>query len=124
MSEEEPTNTFLISFGTEGGEFVANISEIFEDGVLEKLSSDNATAPIFDAKYSAINSYSLRVRFNAHRHIETYTMSVDESITEDDIWQWFENDAQGLMDILRDRGDLVKQLSCPANFEWTYSPKK
>ena len=121
--EAESPNLFLISFGTEGGEMVANLSAHYEDAVLEKLMDDNAKTPIFDSQKSSINSYQYRVRANSHRHIETYTMEVDVSITEADIWEWFNDNPQSLMDLLRDRGTLIKQLSCPANFEWSIGPK-
>jgi len=116
----EDSNLFVIAFGTEGRELVVNLTELRDEGVLEKLYSEDAETPIYDNKMKSLNMFQIRVRANSHRYIETYSINIDSNITEEDINQWFEDDCMGLINLLREKGEFINQMSNKAPFEWTY----
>ena len=110
-------NKFIIAFGTEGGEFVCNLTELKEEGILEKLMSDDATSPRYDAHKRAVAMFKIRMRANSHRYIETYVLDT-EDMTEDIVWDMFEYDADTAIKLIREKGDFIKELSNKAPFEW------
>ena len=46
----------------------------------------------------------LRARYNSQRHYEIYTITVEESVTVDDLKNMFETNPQGTADLIRERG--------------------
>jgi len=46
----------------------------------------------------------MRARFNTHRHYEIYIVEVDDTITPDDIRDWFDQSPQDTADLIRARG--------------------
>jgi hypothetical protein len=53
---------------------------------------------------SIVNSIMLRARYNSQRHYEIYTVTMDDSISEQDVRDMFENSPQGMADLIRERG--------------------
>lgn len=51
-----------------------------------------------------LNAMVLRARFNQQRHYEIYTVDVDDSITDLDMIELFEDNPQGMADLIRERG--------------------
>lgn len=117
-------NRFLVAFGTEGGESVINLSDMEDEFVIDKLTSDDGLSKSYDKFGSAMNMLALRFRANNQRHIETYLLDVDEAITEEDIWDMFEASPQYTIDMIRQKGVMLKHMSFPAPFDWTISRKK
>jgi hypothetical protein len=54
-----------------------------------------------------LNAMVLRARYNSQRHYEIYTVVVDPSITAQDMIELFEEDPQGMVDLVRDRGNKL-----------------
>lgn len=54
-----------------------------------------------------LNALILRARYNPQRHYEIYTVDVDETITAKDMIDMFEEDPQGMADLIRDRGNQL-----------------
>ena len=111
-------NRFVVAFGTEGAEFVCNITKVQEEAVLEKLMADDNNMPEYNKEQKALAMFKLRVIANPQRHIETYVLNAEDNLIEDDIWGMFENNAKYMITLVRERGVFIKSLSIKANFKW------
>jgi hypothetical protein len=47
---------------------------------------------------------TMRARFNAERSYEIYAMDCDESITEEDLFDFWDNSPQAAADLTREKG--------------------
>ena len=54
-----------------------------------------------------LQAMTMRARFNPQRAYEIWTFNTEESLDEDTLWSYAEDNPQGLVDMIRDRG---KQL--------------
>ena len=92
-------NIFLLSWDMQGLESVINISAIDRERTWAALTDQ--TSPNLN---HIVNSIMLRARYNSQRHYEIYTVTMDESITEDDVRDMFNTSPQAMADLIRDRG--------------------
>lgn len=98
------TNAFLLSWDQLGIEAVVPISKYEQwDAVqtMEMLKGNKREACPLD---QMISMMKLRARFNTQRHYEIYAIDCDESISEEDWRDMFEQDPQGTADLVRARG--------------------
>jgi len=95
-------NLFLLSWDMLGIEAVINITDI------EKEATWNALQDQPGPRLSSIvNSVMMRARMNSQRHYEVYTVTMESSITEDDVKEMFETNSQGMAELIRERGRKV-----------------
>jgi len=57
----------------------------------------------------------LRARVNSQRFYEVYTIQVDPSITEQHMWQLFNDSPQQAADLIRERGNKLFSNRLPKN---------
>lgn len=96
------SNLYLLSWDINGIESCINISSIEKQQVWAALSDKEM--PKLNHIVSAV---MLRARYNSQRHYEVYTVNVSESITEQDMIQMFEENPQGMADLIRERGNKI-----------------
>ena len=53
---------------------------------------------------SVVTAMTLRARYNTHRHYEIYAINFDYEMTEEDIRNYFNENPQGFVDLIRERG--------------------
>lgn len=54
-----------------------------------------------------VNVLMMRARYNSQRHYEIYTIDTTDDITEDWLRQMFEDNPQGTVDLIRERGEKI-----------------
>mgnify|MGYP006287344381 CR=1 FL=1 len=95
-------NIFLLSWDNTGLETIINVTQ---------LEKEKMWAALQDQKSPNINhivgSLMMRARYNPQRHYEIYTVTVNDSITEEDLRTMFDNDPQASADLIRERGNKV-----------------
>lgn len=55
-------------------------------------------------KYPSLSALVLRARFNSQRHYEIWAVDVDHTITAEDMIDMFNQNPQGMADLVRSRG--------------------
>ena len=95
-------NIFLLSWDMLGLEAAINISEIEKDATWALLQ--DKPGPRLSG---IVNAVMMRARMNSQRHYEVYTVTMEESITEEDIKEMFEANPQGMAELIRERGRKV-----------------
>jgi len=83
-------NLFLLSWDQLGLESCINVTAMEKEQVWSLLKNEN-----------------LRARANSQRHYEIYTVTIDGSITEDDVRDMFKDNPQAMADLIRDRGNKM-----------------
>lgn len=97
-------NAYLLSWDMYGLEACVPITqyEHWDKNQLISILKENKSNP--NPLNSTFNMMMLRARFNNHRHYEIYGIECDESITEQDLRDMFENDPQGSAELIRQKG--------------------
>lgn len=95
-------NVFLLSWDILGLEAVVNVTDIDKQKTWATLQDQ--PGPNLN---HIVNGIMLRARYNSQRHYEIYTVTMDESITEDDVREMFEASPQAMADLIRERGNKV-----------------
>jgi hypothetical protein len=95
-------NVFLLSWDMHGLESVINVTAIEQETTWNTLQ-DKPTYSLG----STVNAILFRARANSQRHYEVYTVTMESSITEDDIREMFEAEPQRMADLIRERGRKV-----------------
>ena len=100
------THTYVLSWDCEGLEAVVNISDIDKENVWAALSNteENPSKGRPHTVNSIVNMLMLRARFNTQRHYEIYCIDTDDTITADDLRRQFDDNPQGMADLIRERG--------------------
>ena len=93
-------NAFLFMWCNEGLDCIIPITEYEHEAVLNAIRTGSAVTKLD----SIINYMKLRARFNSQRCYEIYAMDCDDALSEDDLRQCFDDDPQGIVDIIRERG--------------------
>lgn len=91
---------FLVMWDCHGLESVINITE-YEKDTAWLMLQDRKPARSIGSIYNAL---MLRARYNSQRHYEIYSIWVDDSVTEEDLTEQFEENPQGMADLIRERG--------------------
>jgi hypothetical protein len=95
-------NIFLLSWDQLGLEAVINVTELEKERTWNTLQ--DKTGPNLN---HIVNGIMMRARYNSQRHYEIYTVTMDSSITEDDVRDMFEASPQAMADLIRERGNKV-----------------
>lgn len=96
------SNIFLLSWDCYGIEAVINVSNIEKEAMWHAIGG-----PQGRELGSTLNAILIRARMNPHRNYEIYTVTVDGSITEEDLRQMFEDNPQGMAELVRERGRKI-----------------
>ena len=113
---KQKTNVFVLSWDCEGLESVVPVSEIEarneeleKDRMLKILSDPEGADPGFKGESIAgiVHRLQLRAQFNSQRHYEIYSVCIDASIDADGIRDMFEQNPQGMADLIRERGNKI-----------------
>jgi hypothetical protein len=106
--------TYLLSWDCNGLESAIEITEVekqVEQAEKERawkiLSDPNATDPgnLGGKKlYDMVHGILLRARFNPQRNYEVYLVTCAPGITKDTLVKQFEENPQGMADLIRERG--------------------
>ena len=95
-------NLFLLSWDMLGIDSVVNITEIEKEATWNTLQ-DKPTYSLG----STVNAVLFRARANSQRHYEVYTVTMEDTITEEDVREMFESSPQQMADLIRERGNKV-----------------
>ena len=95
-------NIFLLSWDMLGLDSVVNITD-FEKEVTWNTLQDKQVPRLG----SLVNSVMMRARMNSQRHYEVYTVTMEESITEEDVRDMFEQAPQHMAELIRERGRKI-----------------
>ena len=96
-------NIFLLSWDCNGLESCINISDIEKQHTWAVLGDKESPVSLGNI----VNAVILRARYNSQRHYEVYTITVEESITVEDMQQMFEDNPQYAAELIRDRGNKI-----------------
>jgi hypothetical protein len=95
------TNAYIFMWCNEGLDSLVPITQYEDDMLIEAIKHGK----IMPSKVDHILTYmALRARFNSQRVYEIYAMDCDEDLSEDDLRQCFDDDPQGIVDLIRERG--------------------
>jgi hypothetical protein len=95
-------NVFLLSWDMLGLDSVVNITD-FEKEMTWATLQDQPGPRLG----SLVNSVMMRARMNSQRHYEVYTVTMETSITEEDVREMFESAPQQMAELIRERGRKV-----------------
>jgi hypothetical protein len=97
-------NAFIFAWHHGGIESIVPISryEVHDRDNIVRILSDKEA--ITNPLSRIITSLLLRARFNSHRCYEIYAIDCDSDINEDSWWKLWEDDPQGIADLIRSRG--------------------
>ena len=108
---------FLLSWDMYGLESLVNLSTVENLRVEEekirmlKILSDPAAKDPGDQTgavlHRTVQSILLRARVNSQRHYEVYTIQVDSSVQERDLWDMFNSSPQTAAELIRERGNKL-----------------
>ena len=94
---------FIVMWCNEGLEYVADITADEQRVIMEALKGNESP------RHAYANPFHLRLRaqFNAQRHYEVYTVTMESDITEKDVLAMFDENPQGMADLIRERGHKI-----------------
>jgi hypothetical protein len=95
-------NIFLLSWDCNGIEAVVNVTAIEKEATWNTLQ-DKPTYSLG----STVNAILFRARANSQRHYEVYTVTMEDTITEDDVREMFESEPQRMAELIRERGHKI-----------------
>lgn len=98
------TTLFVLSWDQLGLESIVNVTQIEKEKIWDVLRDNKQERNLLG---SIITNLMLRARYNPQRHYEIYSINVDESITEDDLREMFDNNPQEAADLIRGRGNKI-----------------
>ncbi len=115
--KKKQPNLFLLSWDMYGLESLVDLTSLENLRVQEEqlrivkiLSDPDATDPgdqTGAALNRAVQGILLRARVNSQRHYEVYTIQVDSSISERDLWELFQHNPQHAAELIRERGNKL-----------------
>jgi hypothetical protein len=95
------TNAYIFMWCNEGLDSLVPITQYEDQQLIDAVTHGK----IMPSKVDYILSYmALRARFNSQRVYEIYAMDCDEDLSEDDLRQCFDDDPQGIVNLIRERG--------------------
>lgn len=99
----DDANLFLLSWDCYGLESCVNLTALEGKQVWDTLKDDTHRSRPTEVS-QIVNSIMLRARANSHRHYEIYTITVEKSITEENLKSWFDRDPQSIAELIREQG--------------------
>lgn len=98
-------STFVLSWDMHGLESCIDATQIERERVWNMLADKETNNR--DVLGGILSSLTLRARFNPQRHYEVYAIDVSEEISKEDLIRNFEDDPQGMVDLIRKRGRKI-----------------
>ena len=108
---------FLLSWDMYGLESLVDLSTVENLRVEEEkirmlkiLSDPEARDPgdqTGTVLHRTVQSILLRARVNSQRHYEVYTIQIDSSVQERDLWDMFNSSPQTAAELIRERGNKL-----------------
>ena len=95
-------NLFLLSWDMHGLETAINVTDIEKQASWATLKNEKVPS-----LGSVVNAVLIRARANAQRHYEVYTVTMESNITEQDVYKMFDENPQGMADLIRERGHKI-----------------
>lgn len=95
---------FVLSWDMYGLESCINLTEIEHNRILNILADRPTSNKVAD---KTLNALILRAKFNPQRHYEIYAVEVDDSITEEDLVNMFNDSPQTSAELIRARGQKI-----------------
>lgn len=95
---------YIVSWDNQGVEFFEEITEHHPDNwAKDHLFDSIKQSRRVEKKLGfSLNSLILRAQFNSHRHYEIYVFTADDDMEPSDVRAWFDSDAQGFADWVRE----------------------
>ena len=93
---------WLLSWCDDGLEAVVNLTQRKEQYVFDNLSEEKFINPI----PSIIDAVQLRARFNPQRNYESYTIHIEDEMSEDDIRYYFQTEPLEFKKLIRQRANI------------------
>ena len=100
------SHTYLLSWDCHGLEAVVNISDIEKEQMWSALkeTKTDSNKGRSNTINSIVNMIVIRAKYNSQRHYEIYCIDTDDNISADDFRIMFEDNPQGMADLIRERG--------------------
>jgi hypothetical protein len=102
--DDAPDNRFLISWCMEGLEGIVDVNGIAHEEMIARLKGNFTGRARID---EIIHSMVLRAKVNTQRRYEIYMIETDSNITEDIMRRYFDDNPQGIVDLIRRRGTRI-----------------
>ena len=96
------TRVYICMWDENGFETIVDMSSWERESLLNTIAGKQLSKPPVN-----LQAMTMRARFNPQRAYEIWTFNTEESLDEDTLWSYAEDNPQGLVDMIRDRG---KQL--------------
>lgn len=111
MNDNYSAKTYLLSWDCTGLESVVCLSDIAKEETWQALQQDhthyNGGKGRADSISDIVYRITMRARFNTQRFYEIYLIDVDESISDNELREWFDNEPQAMADLVRSRGRVL-----------------
>lgn len=111
--KQTKTNVFVLSWDCNGLESIVPVSEIEARNLeLEKqrmwaILQDQDPGDHRESIAKIIHRLTMRAQFNTQRHYEIYSVCVDASIDAEQLKDLFDQNPQGMADLIRERGNKI-----------------
>ncbi len=90
---------YICMWDCNGFEVIKDCSSWERQSLLYTIAGKELTKPPV-----SLQAMTMRARFNPQRNYEIWTFNTEESLDEDTLWSYAEDNPQGLVDMIRDRG--------------------
>lgn len=100
-------NAYLFMWCNRGIEAIVPITEYEDQAKLDMWNILKEEPTGKDPLGDILGAMTMRARFNPDRSYELYAMDCDESITEKDLWGWWDNTPQAAADLTREKGVCI-----------------
>ena len=100
-SENDESHRFILFWDMHGLETVFDMDGAIQRRVEAALKDQTHTEPDIG---SLIHKLKIRAQYNTSRNYEMYAIAMPPGVTELDIWDMFEKNAQNMADLIRQRG--------------------
>lgn len=117
MAKTKKHNLFLLSWDMTGLESIVDLTsleKLYEEEEKHRmwsiLSDPEAKDPgnhSGSTLNQVVQHILLRARVNNQRHYEVYTIHTTSGVTEQDLWEMFNNNPQHAADLVRERGNCL-----------------
>lgn len=98
------STVYILSWDMHGLESCVNATELDQQRTLEILS-DKGTG--YNKLGHMVSYLRLRAQANSQRHYEIYSITVDSTISKEDLVEQFEQNPQAMADLVRSRGNKI-----------------
>lgn len=110
------TNAYLFMWCEYGIESIVPITQYEEQDKLDTWNILKGEAPGKNPLANILGSMQLRAQANGQRKYEIYAMDCEEGITEEDLYDFWDNSPQAAADLTREKGVSL--------FGSTYKPQE